>query len=72
MSESDYLTEKKTRERVWYYAKKYHCDSELREYVIDWFDGQIDIGSYLGIPYADLYRKDTDLDTLFREAVKRG
>jgi hypothetical protein len=66
------LTEKKARERVWYYAKKYQCDSELREYVIDWFDGQLEIGSYLGIPYADLYRKDTDLDGLFREAAKRG
>lgn len=72
MPECDYWTERRARERVWYYAKKHGQSAELRHHISNWFDGQIDIGRYLGIPYRDLYRKDTDLDALFSEAAKRG
>ena len=68
MAEHEYWSEKRTRERVWYYAKKHGVNIMLKRYIFEWFDGQIDIGDYLGISYRLLYRKDTDLDTLFKEA----
>ena len=68
--EDEYRTEMQTRKLCAYYMKKYGCD-ELCDIVFDWFDGQIDIGNFLGIHYRDLYRKDTNLDELFRAAAQR-
>ena len=64
----DYYTEKQTYFRCRYYIGKYNADV-LRGSLNDWFDGQLDIGNYLGIDYQLLYRKDTDLEALFARAA---
>ena len=70
--QSGYRSEESTKKLCYYYERKYKTRG-LRPDVPfadhdNWFEVQLDIGNYLGVHYSQLYRKDLDLDSLFKEA----
>ena len=74
--EHEYRSEEITKKLCYYYERKYKT-RRLRPSVPfkdhdNWFEVQLGIGQYLGVPYRDLYKKTTDLNALFAEAAKRA
>lgn len=62
-TEEKYYTEAETIERVYNLVSKYNLSEELESH--GWFERQVEIASYLGVPYSYLYMKAVNLENLF-------
>lgn len=65
-TEDKYYTEAETIERVYSLISKYNLDDKFESH--GWFERQVEVASYLGVPYSYLYMKAINLENLFLSA----